>query len=273
MRIVAIDLFAGGGGFTEGWIQGGGEVALAIDNWPEAIETHRLNHPDVPILNMELGGSIRDLCRVVYDHLPDGEYHLHIHGSPPCQELSNASTHDSEDGMRLVCWFLDFVETMSPDSWSMENVRPLAPRLAEMGVPHQIIDATDFGVAQRRVRCFAGEGWELKPTTDKVVRVVDVLPHLDRHHLIPQPSMVRRWRFLSVYDAFPTITSQSPGQIRVVDVNLNVRWLTIGEIAGIQGWHTFLPPDLPVDDARLIVGNMVCPPIAEEMVRSIGGWA
>lgn len=41
----AIDLFAGGGGFTEGAQQAGCEVVWAANHWPAAVATHALNHP------------------------------------------------------------------------------------------------------------------------------------------------------------------------------------------------------------------------------------
>ena len=41
----AIDLFAGGGGFTEGAEQAGCEVVLAANHWPAAVATHAANHP------------------------------------------------------------------------------------------------------------------------------------------------------------------------------------------------------------------------------------
>ena len=51
---VCVDLFAGSGGFSHGWIEGGGRVAVAVDVWEEALQNHALNHPQVPILNLEL---------------------------------------------------------------------------------------------------------------------------------------------------------------------------------------------------------------------------
>lgn len=44
--ITAIDLFAGGGGASTGLeMVPGVRVAVAVDNWPVALDTHRLNHP------------------------------------------------------------------------------------------------------------------------------------------------------------------------------------------------------------------------------------
>lgn len=42
----ATDLFAGGGGMSEGLRQAGLHVAIAANHWPLAVATHKLNHPD-----------------------------------------------------------------------------------------------------------------------------------------------------------------------------------------------------------------------------------
>ena len=106
-------------------------------------------------------------------------YHVHIHGSPPCQALSNASSRDPSEGMPLVIWFLDLVKFTKPDSWSMENVVPMKKRLPE-GTPSVVLNSADYGVAQTRRRCIAGEGWEAIPTHNKEswLSVIDALPHL-----------------------------------------------------------------------------------------------
>ena len=56
--VQVVDLFCGGGGFTEGAIRANAEVVLSIDCWDEAIEIHKANHPNVPCENYTLGGSI-----------------------------------------------------------------------------------------------------------------------------------------------------------------------------------------------------------------------
>jgi DNA (cytosine-5)-methyltransferase 1 len=45
MTATAIDLFAGAGGFTTGAEAAGLQVLWAANHWPAAVEAHRLNHP------------------------------------------------------------------------------------------------------------------------------------------------------------------------------------------------------------------------------------
>jgi len=178
--IAVIDLFCGMGGFSQGAIEAGAKVVLAVDLWEEALNVHLHNHPGTPIKRMSLGtkNQFSLFMREVEKWRKLG-YHVHIHGSPPCQALSNASSRDPSEGMPLVIWFLDLVKFTKPDSWSMENVVPMRKRLPE-GTPSVVLNSADFGVAQTRRRCIAGEGWEAIPTHNKEtwLSVIDGLPHL-----------------------------------------------------------------------------------------------
>ena len=189
MRIVAVDLFAGMGGFTEGAIQGGAEVILSVDSESDMVNVHKKNHPAVRVEQTLLGnpdwhiGLIRMLEPYRGSSIYPDYFHIHIHGSPPCQALSNASSTDAEEGMVLVNWFLDTVKKLKEaglcDSWSMENVVPVRKRLPDW-VPSVILNSADFGVAQTRSRCWAGEGWFAEPThsREEWVGVIDALPYL-----------------------------------------------------------------------------------------------
>jgi len=178
--IAVIDLFCGMGGFSQGAIEAGAKVVLAVDLWEEALNVHLHNHPGTPIKRMTLGtkNQFSLFIREVEKWRKMG-YHVHIHGSPPCQALSNASSRDPSEGMPLVIWFLDLVKFTKPDSWSMENVVPMRKRLPE-GTPSVVLNSADYGVAQTRRRCIAGEGWEAIPTHNKEtwLSVIDALPHL-----------------------------------------------------------------------------------------------
>ena len=178
--IAVIDLFCGMGGFSQGAIEAGAKVVLAVDLWEESLKVHYHNHPGTPIKRMTLGtkNQFSIFMREVEKWRKLG-YHVHIHGSPPCQALSNASSRDPSEGMPLVIWFLDLVKFTKPDSYSMENVVPMRKRLPE-GTPSVVLNSADYGVAQTRRRCIAGEGWEAIPTHNKEtwLSVIDALPHL-----------------------------------------------------------------------------------------------
>ena len=215
--IQTVDLFCGGGGFTHGAIEAGAKVVLAIDSWSAAVKVHRLNHPSTPCLCIELGGDIAATASLIRFYL-DKDAHFHLHASPPCQALSNASyLANKNDGLVLVDWFLELVQYMKPDSWSLENVLPLGKFLTERKVPFVNLNAAHYGVPQLRKRVFAGDGWIAKESHSKeqFVSVLEALPYLEEE-LIAAPSMAKRWPTLSVSNPFPTVTSQSPKQIRIV---------------------------------------------------------
>ena len=378
-RVQSVDLFCGGGGFSTGALSAGAEVVLSIDCWMPALNVHHANHPTTMHLciplgpeceNCGIGTDLKDEpCtrqmgdeEIVFEHhdwvdkmmeplaklirhFLDDDAHFHLHGSPPCQELSNASNHKSEGGMLLVNWFLDFVKYIQPDSWSMENVVGVRKYLIADNVPHVVLNSADFGVPQTRKRVFAGAGWQAMPSHDKMnwVSVLDALPHLEGE-LEAVPSMVERWGNLGVESQFPTVTSQSPKQIRVVsrrrksgeepqsydlegpahtvtqvqhimeNVHLNtagvggsigeaavakdreitspskvirghsvslrdktdpmapvkIRSLTLEETAILQGFpEGYKMPYRVKNDAWVIIGNAVCPAVAEAIIRGI----
>ena len=177
--VVVVDLFCGMGGLTSGAIDAGAEVILSVDAWDEACWVHEANHPGTRIDCIELGNPdwYKGLLKFLKPYR--GNYHIHIHGSPPCQALSNASNRNPEEGMPLVIWFLNLVKSVKPDSWSMENVVPVRKKLPE-GTPSTILNSADFGVPQTLRRCSAGEGWVAQPTHTKEewVSVIEALPHL-----------------------------------------------------------------------------------------------
>ena len=177
--ISVIDLYCGMGGFTQGAVEAGATVILSCDFWDEAVKVHKLNHPGIPCLQLKLGSpSDWKLIKQYIDKYPN--HHIHLHGSPPCQALSNASSTDPSKGMPLILHFLDLVEKLKPDSWSMENVVPMRKRLPE-GTPSVVLNSADYGVPQTRRRCIAGEGWLANPSHSKEewVSVIEALPHLE----------------------------------------------------------------------------------------------
>ena len=178
--VVVVDLFCGMGGFTQGAIDAGARVILSVDAWDEACKVHESNHPNTRIDCIQLGNPdwYKGLLSFLQPYRED--YHIHLHGSPPCQALSNASNRNPEEGMPLVIWFLNLVKSVQPDSWSMENVVPLRKKLPT-GTPSVVLNSADFGVPQTRRRCYAGSGWVAEPTHAKEewVSVIQALPELE----------------------------------------------------------------------------------------------
>ena len=79
----AIDLFAGFGGSTTGLIDAGWDVVLAANHWRLALDTHELNHPDVPTL-------CQDLQQADFSTFPECDL---VWASPSCLERRDRPPH------------------------------------------------------------------------------------------------------------------------------------------------------------------------------------
>lgn len=164
--LLAIDLFSGCGGLTEGLKQAGINVIAAVEIDAKAQATYRLNHPSVNLY----GEDIRSLDpKAIMKHMgiKRGELTL-LAGCPPCQGFSRLRTRNKATSIKdprndLVNDFLRFVTEMHPKTIMMENVPGLAndcrfiemcASINELGyqVKVKILDAADYGVAQRRKR-------------------------------------------------------------------------------------------------------------------------
>jgi site-specific DNA-cytosine methylase len=131
MGLRVVDLFCGGGGFSEGFHMAGFDVVYGADFWKPACDTHALNGlgttEKVDLLSYEV-----DDVLALKSRLEKGSRNIDVLiGSPPCTEFSYAKKGgrgDVEKGMLLVRKHLLFVSLFKPKYWLMENV----PRLEEV---------------------------------------------------------------------------------------------------------------------------------------------
>lgn len=162
---VAIDLFSGCGGLSQGLEDAGFKVLACCEIRPEARETYRLNHPHAILLE--------DICKEDPVKLKKrlslrrGQLDL-LAGCPPCQGFSSIRTHNGEiaDDPRneLIFQMERFVDAFKPKCILIENVPRLLKdaRLAlfkrhlseKFGYEFVdgVLDAKDFEVPQRRKR-------------------------------------------------------------------------------------------------------------------------
>lgn len=145
MRV--IDLFCGAGGFSQGLVDAGHEVVLAVDNWTPAIEVHALNHPQCEHWRI-------DINKIEASLLPKAEI---IIGSPPCNTFSKARgklTLDKKPTFKT----LQLIKKYNPMYWLLENVSMWGHWIHKTGYGRDYIvrDAKHCGVPQRRVRHFYG---------------------------------------------------------------------------------------------------------------------
>ena len=118
----AIDLFAGAGGLSLGFMQTQKyDIKVAFENNPVMQETYRKNHPGVEVCN--------DVCRADYRDIERryGKIDVVI-GGPPCQGFSNANrqkNHAVSQNNSLVKQYIRAILELKPKAFVMENVSML----------------------------------------------------------------------------------------------------------------------------------------------------
>ncbi|MDK9761629.1 DNA cytosine methyltransferase [Vibrio sp. D420a] len=179
MRVKAIDLFAGAGGFTLSAIDAGVEVLAAIEFDKAAANTYKKNFVDSKGLKIDLraGEECGDINNVEPQELIDslglepGDLDL-ILGGPPCQGFSthrikNAGVNDPRNALLLR--YFEFVNEFKPKAFLVENVsgllwkrhKPFLDKFIALAEQagyeikfRNIVNAKDYGVPQNRKRVF-----------------------------------------------------------------------------------------------------------------------
>src|SRR5437870_11250069 len=118
-QLIAIDLFAGAGGFGLGFELAGFDVPLSLelDEW--ACDTLRYNHASMHILQADISDyyhekTIKETC-LVRPHV--------VIGGPPCQGFSIAgpAKKDPKDPRNsLFMNFARWISSLEPDAFVME---------------------------------------------------------------------------------------------------------------------------------------------------------
>lgn len=173
MALVAIDVFAGGGGLTVGLKRAGFKVGLAIESERHAYATYRANHPEVRALR-------QDVRAVSGSEVLAGVGNLQIDllsGCPPCQGFTSLTSKykRSDERNDLVSEMTRLTRELRPRTFMMENVprlkdklifKKMCRELRGLGyrLSNNVLDLADFGVPQRRKRLvlLGGLGFDIE---------------------------------------------------------------------------------------------------------------
>jgi len=175
-RPLAIDLFAGAGGFSLGIEQAGFDVALAVEQDPIHAAVYAFNFPQTKVLCKDIAKlSTQEIKDALQKWTTDNRRQYHhidlVIGGPPCQGFSHIGKRRIDDARNhLVFEFCRLVKELQPRYFVMENVsglcqkkyQPLFEELLnqfkvagyEITEPVQLLNAASFGVPQKRRRLF-----------------------------------------------------------------------------------------------------------------------
>lgn len=165
--MVGIDVFSGAGGMSVGAAWAGIDVQVAIESDPHAAATFSRNHPGVSVLDKKIE-TIRSCESLGVLKKRDA---LIVFGGPPCQgfSTSNQRTRTAKNPSNwLFSEYLRFVKMLLPQWVVFENVKGILEtegsyfldrvtsglKRLGYGVSVWLLNASDFGVPQKRSRVF-----------------------------------------------------------------------------------------------------------------------
>jgi DNA (cytosine-5)-methyltransferase 1 len=171
-----ISLFAGCGGSSLGYKWAGFKELLAIEWDKNAVDTFKLNFPEVPIWKRDIkeiaAKEILTSCNI-----KEGDLSV-LDGSPPCQGFSTAGKRIVKDERNdLFKEYIRLIEGLSPKMFVMENVSGMIKgkmkgrfnqilntlKNTDYIVKCKLLNAANYGVAQSRQRLiFVGKRKDIK---------------------------------------------------------------------------------------------------------------
>ena len=312
--IRGLDIFSGAGGSSAGARAAGIEVVAGIDMCATASETFAANFPD----SLAVTSRLEDIC---LDSLSRqiGEIDILL-ASPECTShtCAKGGAPRDEASRATAMLVIEYARALRPRWLVLENVIHMRPwsrydelkcALRDLGylLEEHVLDATDFGVAQRRRRLFlvgdrkrqpnpkirkrSGRRRSAKSVLDpegvwKTSRLFDVkratatLERAERGFL----ALGEEASFLLVYYGndgaggwqcldrpLRTITTLDRfALVRHDGREPRMRMLQVPELKRAMGFNKDF--DLPVGTRRdriRLLGNGVCPPVMEAVVRSL----
>lgn len=190
-----IDLFAGVGGLSLGFVQDGFDIVLANEKDPVIAESYSKNHPGTRMITGDI--TQLDIDKVFGPY--KGKIDV-IVGGPPCQGYSQKGKRKSilDERNFLFEYFCKVVEYINPKYFVMENVPQILTSgdgyfkneilnlFERMGycTVSDVLCASDFGVPQNRNRAiFIGKKGEkisiLPKKVDQKTTIWDAISDLN----------------------------------------------------------------------------------------------
>lgn len=312
-EIRTFDMFCGGGGSSLGARSAGAHIVGGVDLWKPATDTFKLNFPAASVFNRDL----RELHPSTITQ-KTGKINLLL-SSPECTHhtCARGNKPQSEESKETALQVIRYAKAMKPRWIVLENVVHMRPwtrypelkeKLSGLGyhLREQVLDASDFGVPQKRRRLFLLADLKSTPNAVKTSKTVvqTVRSILDPEGIWPMtplriPTRAKgtleraeraiaklgnKASFLIVYygsdgsggwqslDA-PLRTVTTVDRFALVHPMHNVhmmRMLQPSEIRRAMGFpDNYVFPDVTRRERVKLLGNAVCSPVMEAIVRSL----
>lgn len=278
----AVDLFCGMGGASLG-IKNAGYDVIGFDSWKHAIDSHNKN--GMPAVNMRIEKDTNWLD--VLDKENVNPMIDLLWASPPCQPFSQAngqakSVDDSRDGFPAT---ISAIRQLLPRIIVIENVKGLVSKtnlpffleyvnqIKKLGytVDWNVLDASDYSIAQSRKRCFMVARADFKEPTfpekhsDKITMAKALKRHDVPHWAHQRPSTTIVGSFKPEMVAPPTWRKAGDGpRQNQPDAVL----ITLEEALILQGFPKNYFVSGPKTAQWLQVGNAVPPMIAQLLAEA-----
>lgn len=304
-----MSLFSGCGGSDAGLVKAGFEVLMANDILPYAKEVYLANHPETDYL-------LHDITQV--DSFPSADL---LAGCYPCQGFSQGGKRESDRKINYL--YLEFARALKivkPKAFIVENVSGMTrinfkhlledqiKIFTEAGynVVYQVLNASEYGVAQDRKRIFIvgiHQRYDTKfefplPTHGNTAHAkvslqeaLIGLPHwpdekeyynLDFHWYYMSRDRRRDWhetsktivsnaRHMPLHPISPKLFKVCHNEWRF-ETDAPARRFSYKEAARIQGFGDLIFPreeEVSLTNKYTVVGNAVPPPLFQVIAESL----
>jgi len=163
VKYTFIEVCAGAGGLSNGFIDNNFEAVLLNDIDKYCIETLKLNHSNVNIFQ----GSMTDINLEEYIKMNIDI----LMGGVPCQSFSQAGKRKGidDDRGKLILQFIKMIDILNPKIFIIENVKGLLThnkgitlqyiideinKLKKYNINYKVLNSNDYSVPQKRERLF-----------------------------------------------------------------------------------------------------------------------
>ena len=290
--ICAVDLFAGCGGLSQGFINAGIDVRAAFEFWDVAAKCYEMNFQH-PVFQVDLS-DVDNAVKVIKPFRPDI-----IIGGPPCQDFSHAGKRIEAERAGLTGAYANIIKKVKPSYFVMENVDrarsshayAYARRVfseSGYGLTEIVLDASYCGVPQRRKRFFCigvlnGRDDAVRPYVERKISTHETTLRdyygdtLGFEFYYRHPRNYNRRGVFSIDEPAPTMRGVNrpvpkgyPGHPNdACPIGPGVRALTTKERALIQTFPANFVWSGTKTDVEQMIGNAVPVKLAEFVARSV----